>query len=51
MADLAKAALEQPAGRDAFEYGRVTGMYAGLRRAFDIVGDAYAEEERRGLNL
>jgi len=51
MAELATTALEQPAARDAFEYGRVVGMHAGLKRAFEIIGNAYEEEEKRGFNL
>lgn len=35
--EIAHQAMSSPAGRDAFEYGRVTGMYAGLKRAVEIV--------------
>lgn len=42
--DLSEAAMQRPAGRDAFEYGRVVGMYAGLSEAFEIVSNAMDEE-------
>ena len=35
--EIAHQAMSSPAGRGAFEYGRVTGMYAGLKRAVEIV--------------
>lgn len=51
MAALSASALEQPAARDAFEYGRVVGLRLGLRRAFEIVANAFAEEEAEGKDL
>ena len=51
MSATATSALEKPSGRDAFEYGRAVGMYAGLQRAFEVVGAAHADEERAGFDL
>ena len=49
--DLARDALQQPQGRDTFEYGRVVGMFAGLELAKTVLIDMVAEDERRGFNL
>jgi hypothetical protein len=49
--DSAIAAMEQPAGREAFDYGRAVGMYAGLRRAFEVIANAQSEEEAHGRDL
>jgi hypothetical protein len=35
--EIAHQAMGSPVGRDAVEYGRVTGMYAGLQRAVEVV--------------
>jgi hypothetical protein len=51
QAQLAQAALQQPAGRDSFEYGRVVGMFAGLDRAKDVIIGLVAEREKRGFDL
>jgi hypothetical protein len=51
QADLARDALEQPQGRDVFEYGRVVGMYAGLELAKTVLIDMVAEKERKDFNL
>ena len=48
---LAKEALAQPQSRDAFEYGRVVGMYAGLEQAVNVLLDLIKEDEERGLKL
>ena len=37
MREFAQAALAAPAQRDAFEYGRVSGFYAGLEQARDLL--------------
>jgi len=37
LASLAHSALDQPAERDAYEYGRMCGKYAGLKQAAEIV--------------
>lgn len=47
QAKLAAAALGQPAGRDAFEYGRVSGMWAGLELAKQSLIDFHKEIEGR----
>jgi hypothetical protein len=51
QARLAAEALKQPAARDAFEYGRVIGMYAGLELAKASLLAAVADEEDRGRHL
>jgi hypothetical protein len=51
QADLARDALEQPQGRDTFEYGRVVGIYAGLELAKTVLLDMVAEKERKDFNL
>jgi hypothetical protein len=51
QADLARDALEQPQGRDTFEYGRVVGIYAGLELAKSVLIDTVAEKERKDFNL
>lgn len=48
---LARDALMQPAGRDAFDYGRAVGMYAGLEHAKDIIVGLVAERERKDFDL
>jgi len=49
--DLARDALEQPQGRDLFEYGKVVGIYAGLELAKTVLIDTVAEKERKDFNL
>jgi len=49
--DLARDALQQPQGRDTFEYGRVVGMFAGLELAKTVLIDMVAENERKDYNL
>lgn len=51
QADLARDALEQPQGRDLFEYGKVVGIYAGLELAKTVLIDMVAEKERKDFNL
>lgn len=51
QAMLASEALRQPQARDAFEYGRVSGLYAGLEMAKRLVLDVEDELERRGFDL
>jgi hypothetical protein len=51
QADLARDALEQPQGRDLFEYGKVVGIYAGLELAKTVLLDMVAEKERKDFNL
>jgi hypothetical protein len=49
--ELARDALQQPQGRDLFEYGKVIGMYAGLELAKTVLIDMVAEKERRDFDL
>jgi hypothetical protein len=49
--DLARDALQQPQGRDTFEYGRVVGIFAGLELAKTVLIDMVAENERKDYNL
>ena len=50
-AQLAKEALERPSGREAFDYGRAVGLYAGLERAKQAIIEMVAEHERKGFDL
>lgn len=47
--DLAVMALTGPAGRDAFEYGRVHGLYGGLERARDLLLAALRDENAKDI--
>lgn len=51
QARLAHESLRQPQSRDAFEYGRVAGMYAGLQLAKDALIEFVAEKDRRDFDL
>ena len=51
QAELARSALQQPQGRDAFEYGRVSGMYGGFARATEILLAMVVEKDRRDHEL
>lgn len=42
--NLAHSALAQPASRDAFEYGRMVGNYAGLKHAVETIEAALTTE-------
>lgn len=48
---LAREAMERPAGRDPFDYGRAVGLYAGLEIAKTLLLDMFAEKERNDFNL
>lgn len=37
QAKFAHGALQTPAGRDAFEYGRVCGIHSGLQAALEVI--------------
>ena len=43
--ELAIAALRTPNSHDAFEYGRMVGMYAGLERAIEVILSTINEDE------
>lgn len=43
--ELAVAALRSPNSHDAFEYGRMVGMYAGIERAIEVVLSTIKEDE------
>jgi hypothetical protein len=51
QARLAAEALKTPSGRDAFEYGRAAGMYAGMEHAKRVLIEMVAEQERHGYTL
>lgn len=51
QARLAHEALAKPNGRDAFDYGRVIGMYAGLEQAKQAILALFDERERKDFNL
>ena len=44
--ELAIAALRTPNSHDAFEFGRMVGMYAGLERALEIIMSTINEDEK-----
>lgn len=44
QARFAVQALQQPANRDAFEYGQRVGFYAGLEKALSIVIESLKDE-------
>lgn len=44
--DAAKEAMERP-GRTEFDYGRVTGFYAGLAHAKQIIDQMMSEDAER----
>lgn len=43
--EWAISAVRQPNSHDAFAYGRVVGMYAGLERALEIILSTTKEED------
>ena len=51
QARLAREALERPSGKDAFDYGRAVGLYAGLEHAKDVIIQMVSEHERKGFDL
>ena len=51
QARLASEALAQPSGRDAFDYGRAVGMYAGLEHAKRVLVELVAERDKRDFHL
>ena len=48
---MARDALSQPQGKDAFEYGRVIGIYAGLEHAKQVLVGMVAEKDRKDFDL
>ena len=46
-AALAVSAIERPQGQDAFAYGRVVGIYAGLTRARQLIDDFISDKETK----
>jgi len=48
---LAREALERPAERDAFAYGRAVGLHAGLEHAKSVLLNLIDEKERKDFNL
>lgn len=51
QAQLAKETLERPSGREAYDFGRAVGMYAGLELAKQTIIHMVAEHERKGFDL
>lgn len=49
--ELAREAMEQTGGRGAFDYGRASGMYAGLEMAKNLLVEMYTEKERRTFDM
>ncbi|MEI7892015.1 MAG: hypothetical protein WCI05_02925 [Myxococcales bacterium] len=48
---LARETLEQPSGREAYDFGRAVGLYAGIERAKIVLLDLVREHERKGFDL
>ena len=46
QAELAKSLLSAPLGRDAFEFGRSAGLYAGLEMAKEAIIGFYEDVEK-----
>lgn len=44
--ELAKSLLAAPLGRDAFEFGRSAGLYAGIQMARDEILAFYEDAEK-----
>jgi len=42
--ELAISALRSPNSHDAFEYGRMVGMYAGIERAIEVILSTIKED-------
>lgn len=51
MAEIAAAAMEQPAGQDAFAYGKAVGVYAGLKMARQKLLDTLKDAEDKTNEL
>ncbi len=51
QAELAKAALGTPAAKTEFEYGRVSGQYAGLEDAKNLILNFVADKDAKDNNL
>lgn len=47
MAQVSRDAMERPAGRTEFEYGRAIGIYAGLDRAKELIVGLYRDADER----
>ncbi len=48
---LAVETLTQPSGREAYDFGRAVGLYAGIERAKIVLLEMVREHERRGFDL
>ena len=51
QATLAVETLTQPSGREAYDFGRAVGLYAGIERAKIVLIDLVKEHERKGFDL
>jgi hypothetical protein len=51
QATLAVETLTQPSGREAYDFGRAVGLYAGIERAKIVLLDMVREHEKRGFDL
>ena len=49
--ELAASALQQPAGRDSFEYGRVCGIHLGVELALGIIENVLNERDAAEARL
>lgn len=48
---FSRQALAAPAARDAYEYGRVVGIVAGLETAKRVLLELIGENDRKGRDL
>jgi|DEB3_MinimDraft_2_1074329.scaffolds.fasta_scaffold12659_2 hypothetical protein len=51
QARAAHGALQAPAGRDSFEYGRVCGIYSGLQQALNVIDAVLKDIDRKESEL
>jgi hypothetical protein len=48
---VAHGALQAPAGRDAFEYGRMCGMHSGLQQALNVIDSILKDIDEKERSL
>jgi hypothetical protein len=51
QARAAHGALQAPAGRDSFEYGRVCGIYSGLQQAQNVIDSILKDMDEKERSL
>ena len=48
---FAHGALQAPAGRDSFEYGRVCGIHSGLQQALNVIDALLKDQNEKESGL